>query len=87
MTAPPMSRYELVWRQLKLKRELRIACPTNGQLRLRRGIIKRKNQDLGFKVLMAEEGKTPHLTFKVEGNIVTVRLHLDAGNLTVGLNL
>jgi len=71
------SRYEIIWRQLKQNTDHKVtlAAPAEAHFRLRRAVIKRKDIDLGFKVMMAEKHLRPCLRFKSKGNILTVELH------------
>lgn len=70
------SRYSCIWHKLKKEQLVKISAPAAAHIRLRKAIIKRKDVDLGFKLEMAEQHLRPHLSFKSEGNILTVKLHL-----------
>ena len=87
----PKSRYEVIWRRLKDTREdprdLRIACPRDSHLKLKRGIIKRKNIDLGYKILTAEMKQSTYLEFESVGNILVVRLLVGVSGYECGLNI
>ena len=75
------SRYACIWIQLKQKREVRLSAPADMHWRLKRNVIKIKNRDLGYKVLMSEQNLRPHLTFKSEGNVFSIKLHLPTRHL------
>ena len=81
------SRYEVIWLRLKDTRELRIACPRDSHLKLKRGIIKRKNIDLGYKILTAEMKQSTYLEFESIGNILVVRLLVGVSSYECGLNI
>jgi len=81
------SRYEVIWQKLKDTRELKIACPRAAHLKLKRGIIKRKNIDLGYKILSAEIGQSTYLEFESVGNILVVRLVVQVSGYICGLNI
>lgn len=87
MNTEPKSRYEVIWRRLKDTRELRIACPRDSHLKLKRGIIKRKNIDLGYKILTAENKQSTYLEFESVGNILVVRLVVGVSGYECGLNI
>ena len=70
------SRYSIIWHKLKQEKTLRVVAPATAHRRLIKAIIKRKDVDLGYKVLSAENHLRPKLAFKSEGNILTVTLHL-----------
>lgn len=73
---PFRSRYEIIWRQLKQRSEHRveIAAPAAAHARLRKAVIKRKDVDLGYKVLMGETKCFPKLQFRSVGNILIISL-------------
>ena len=74
------SRYEIIWRQLKNRTEhtVDVAAPAIAHARLRKAVIKRKDIDLGFKVLLAEKQQIAKLYFKSQGNILKITLKFGA---------
>lgn len=70
------SRYAPIWAALKLKEQVKLAAPREAHLRLKRAIIKRKNIDIGYKILCSERGQEPKLHFKSEGNLLIVTLDM-----------
>jgi hypothetical protein len=75
------SRYHCIWQQLKIKNAIRISVPAEAHKRLRQAIMKRKVNDRGFRFLMGEQNMRPHLSFKSEGNILSVQLHFSVRHL------
>lgn len=72
----PTSRYAPIWSQLKLKKEIKIVAPREAHLRLKRAVIKRKNIDIGYKILCGEKGQEPKLYFRSEGNMLIITLDM-----------
>lgn len=73
---PFRSRYEMIWRQLKQRdnHTVEVAAPAAAHARLRKAVIKRKDIDLGFKVLTAERQQITKLHFASIGNILRISL-------------
>ena len=69
-----VSRYQEVWNRLKQQGIVEIAAPARHHSRLRKAIIKRKDNDLGYKLQIAENNKRAFLRFKFEQDKVTVTL-------------
>jgi len=70
------SRYAIIWYKLKQGEEVNLSTPREFHRKLRNAIVKRKNKDIGFKFLMAENNRRHVLSFHSEGNILTVKLHI-----------
>jgi len=72
------SRYTIIWVKLKAGEEVKLSVPKEYHLKLKKAIVRRKNKDWGFKLLMSEANRRHLLSFKSEGNILTVKLHTPA---------
>jgi len=67
-------KYAPIWEQLKAHGRATIATPVPFHRRIIRAVIKEKNLDLGYKVLMAEESKSPRLEYESHGSRLQFRL-------------
>ena len=70
------SRYNMIWIKLKRGEEVKISAPREFHRRLRKAITKRRDRDLGFRFQLSEEHKVHRMSFKSEGAIFTVKLHI-----------
>lgn len=70
------SRYKIIWDTLKAEpdKELQIAVISSAHPRLKKAIIKRKDNDIAYKVQMDVINKKAKLVFKSKGNILSVTL-------------
>lgn len=70
-----MSRlYEPIWRSVKDTGTCSIAAPSPLHSRIIKAVKKEKDKDLGFKVIMAEEGRAARLQITVQKAKITFRL-------------
>lgn len=71
-----VSRYSVIWAKLKKDKQVELAAPPKFHLRLKKAIIKRKDIDLGYKLLLAEEHKRAILEFSSKDSKLTVTLSI-----------
>ena len=69
------SRYQIIWNTLKKDKTIRLSAPAEAHRRLKKAIIKRKDIDIGYKLMASESNLRPYLEFSSSGNILTVTLH------------
>jgi hypothetical protein len=70
------SRYSIIWHKLKQDKIVKLSAPAEVHPRLRKAVIKRKDIDLGYKLMAQEQHLRPYLKFKSEGSLLTITLHL-----------
>ncbi len=70
----PVSKYQPIWNQLKAEGICRIVASPLLHRRIKKAVIKRKDEDLGFKLTLAETGKYAKLNVTIEGNTVIFSL-------------
>jgi hypothetical protein len=64
------SKYQPIWNQIKQQGSCKIVAPTILHRRIIKAVIKRKDEDLGFKLLTSEAYKKAKLTYKRDGNTI-----------------
>ena len=69
------SRYQPIWDQLKAEGKCCIVAHPVLHRRIKKAVIKRKNEDLGYKLLLSESCKYAKLSIKSNGNSITFSLH------------
>jgi hypothetical protein len=69
------SRYQPIWDALKAQGQCRIVAPLPLHRRIIKAVIKRKDEDLGYKLELSEKYKKAKLAYKIEGNTITFTLH------------
>jgi len=70
------SRYLPIWNKLKADRKVSVALPPPLHRRLIKAVIKRKDEDLGYKLLMGEECKKVYLSYTVEESVIHFKLSI-----------
>lgn len=68
------SRYQPIWNLLKEKHVAELVAPAALHRRIIKAVIKRKDVDLTYKFLCAEQHRKAKLSYTVEGNKITFRL-------------
>lgn len=68
------SKYSPIWENLKRDLEARVVAHPALHRRIIKAVIKRKDEDLGYKVLNAEMYKKAKLSYTIEGNVITFRI-------------
>jgi hypothetical protein len=74
MQTYPPSKYLPIWDTLKVKGTCVLVVPLAYQRRVIKAVIKRKDEDLGYKLLMSEAYKKVKLSYKIEGTVITFNL-------------
>lgn len=74
-----MRLYQPIWEQLKQKHKCDIAAPKAYHKRIKKAVIKEKDMDLGFKVLLAEEAKSATLQIESKDGILSFKLNFSIG--------
>lgn len=64
------SRYQPIWDTLKEKRHAKLVAPAVLHKRIIKAVIKRKDVDVGYKFLCAEQFKKARIKYKTTGNII-----------------
>lgn len=80
MAAVSTSKYAPIWNRLKADRKVSVAIPSPLHRRLIKAVIKRKNEDLGYKYLLGEQGKKAILEYTIHEQVITFKLTLWMGN-------
>jgi hypothetical protein len=69
-----MRKYQPIWEKIKEKGCCKIAAPKELHRRTIRGVIKEKDEDIGFKILSAEKWSWNKLSYTKKGNEITFTL-------------
>lgn len=77
MTTPSM--YSPIWERIKKDDYCRITAPTPLHKRIIKAVIKRKHEDLAFKLLLSERGKRARISHSVKGTVIEFRLTYSIG--------
>lgn len=86
MQTYPPSRYQPIWDQLKAEGKCCIVAHTCLHKRIKKAVIKRKDEDLAFKLLLSEQYKYARLSVSISGNSISFKLEYrtNLSQLTVG---
>ncbi len=68
------SKYQPIWNALKVQGEVSIVAFPILHKRIRKAVIKRKDEDLGFKLELSEASKYAVLHIESQGNTLTFKL-------------
>jgi hypothetical protein len=79
MATPIKSRYLPIWNELKEKGKCRLAAPPALHPRIIKAVKKRRNQDIAFSFLIAEDHKKARLHFESKGSFLSITLHISIG--------
>jgi hypothetical protein len=69
-------KYYPIWDTLKAKHKVVLAVPKQEQQRVKKGVLKEKDNDLGYKILLAENSQRAKLKVSCIQNRVTIELML-----------
>ena len=69
-----MRKYQPIWEELKETNIISLAADPSLHDRIIMAVIKEKNKDLGWKLLVSERGKRLRLKSKVDGKLITFTL-------------
>lgn len=74
MTHQSPSQYQPIWDALKQSKEceVRLVAPLSLHARIFKAVKKRRNLDLGYKLLCSERYVKPKLWCKSEGTVLTI---------------
>ena len=82
-----MRKYESIWERLKTKDTngkhiVMVAAPEPLHSRIIKGVLKEKNKDLGFKLMMSEEGRW----FRIEysSNMARLTITMKSTRVAIG---
>lgn len=73
MSLPP-SKYLPIWNQLKSKKTCRITAPTVYHKTIIKMLKNKRDDDLGYRYQLAENGKTHRIGINVKGTVITFTL-------------
>lgn len=71
-----VSQYLPIWNKLKTDRKVSVVIPQPLHARLIKAVIKRKDEDLGYKLMLGEESKKAKLSYTIEENIIHFKLKI-----------
>ena len=71
--------YEPIWDQLKVQGKCRIAAPQPLHKRIIKAVVKEKYNDVGYKFLLSETGKTARLSYSRKNSEITFKLTVTVG--------
>ena len=72
-----MRKYQPIWKKLKDSKKVSIVADKRMHARIKRGVIKEKDEDLAFKVETDQiYGKTYKLYISSEGDVLTFQIKL-----------
>jgi hypothetical protein len=72
--APNYSQYQPIWDTLKNNGYCRITAPKELHKRIIKAVMKRKNIDVGYKVLLESKNIRQELRYTTEGSIINFTL-------------
>jgi len=74
-----MRHYQPIWEKIKKDNSCSITAPRQLHKRIKKAVIKEKDKDLGFKLILSEEGRKALLTTNSQGSILTFNLKFSIG--------
>ena len=63
-----VSRYQVIWETIKTTGKCELVADVTNHARLIKAVIKRKDEDLGYKLQLSELGKRAKLVVKTDEN-------------------
>lgn len=69
-----MRKYQPIWEQIKLHSTVSLAAETKAHARIVKAVRKEKDIDVGWKLLLLEQGIKYQLHDKIEGKVITFYL-------------
>jgi hypothetical protein len=75
----PVRKYQPIWNQLKAENKVSVRVPRPLHPRLIKAVIKEKYNDIEYKFMLGERGKTAKLSYYVQGVVITFQLKQTLG--------
>lgn len=69
------SKYLPIWNELKTKGVATVITHPCLHRRIKKAVIRRKDEDLTYKFILSEQHKRAKLSTRIEGNAITFTLH------------
>jgi len=74
MAALPPSKYLPIWNQLKSTKTCRITAPIQYHRTIIKMVLNKRDDDLAYRYMLAEVGKTHKITTKTNGTVIEFTL-------------
>ena len=71
-----MRKYQPIWNQIRDNRTATLLAPAEAHDKIILAVRKEKVRDLGYKLLLLEEGKRENLTVETDSNLGTITFGL-----------
>lgn len=72
-------KYQPIWEKIKAEGKCELAAPIPYHPRIKKAVLKEKDNDLGFKVLLGEKFKRARLEIETQGVKMIFKLILSIG--------
>lgn len=82
-TERQVSKYAAIWAKLKSTGKCRLVSDPSIHRRIIKAVIKRKDEDLVYKMLLAEENKKGRLAYTIDNNELIFVLTLKPIEITI----
>jgi hypothetical protein len=81
---PQISKYTLAWRKLRDEKKLQLVAEPRLHHRIIKAICKKKDEDLGFKIMQGEAKRRSIIQYKIDGTLIRFELkeHVITNQLT-----